>query len=170
MLKMQSKLLVIIAVFIFFSLTILSSQDNGNDERPTIPVGEFSWEEWQTKSGWDDHTAADYEPDIEYTNAIDSIFRNKNISFIIFTANWCPDSRSETPKIFKLFAVLDIPLSSVRLFGVDREKKEPTNTYLKYDPKKVPTLIVLIDSLEQGRIIEYPEASWEQDIFEIISK
>jgi thiol-disulfide isomerase/thioredoxin len=160
------------AILLINALAFISllSCENDSNNQSTYPAGELSWEKWQTVSGWDDHSASDYTPNTDYINAIKSISEDRDLSYIVFTASWCPDSRSETPKMFKLFSELDIPLSSVRLFGVDREKKEPTRTYLDYDLQKVPTMIVLEDGEEIGRIVEYPIKTWEEDLLDILNE
>jgi len=156
------KLIQIIAITILLSCNVMNQS--------TYPTGEFSWDKWQTVSGWEDHAASDYFPNSKYVDTIKILSDDRELSYLIFTASWCPDSKSETPKMFKLFDTLDIPLSSVRLFGVDREKHEPTNTYLNYDLQRVPTLIILENEVEIGRIVEYPIKTWEEDLVEILKR
>jgi thiol-disulfide isomerase/thioredoxin len=165
---MNTKYLAIILLINALAFISLLSCENDSNNQSTYPAGEFSWEKWQTVSGWEDHSASDYTPNKEYINAIKSVSEDRELSYLVFTASWCPDSKSETPKMFKLFSELGTPLSSVRLFGVDIEKKEPTKTYLDYDLLKVPTMIVLEDGEEIGRIVEYPKRTLEEDLLDII--
>jgi len=167
---MKTKYAIIFVLINALAFISLLSCESSNDNQTSYPVGEFSWEKWQSKAGWDDYSASDYTPSSEYISKILTANQDRNISFIIFTASWCPDSKSETPKIYKLFNALNTPLTSSRLFGVDRDKIEPTKTYLTYDLLKVPTLIVIEDGEEIGRIVEYPIKTWEEDLLKILEK
>ena len=149
-----------------FAFTSCGNETNNKTE-PT--VGEFTWQEWQNVCDWTDFSADDYTPQQEYVEQISDVYNKDEISFIIFTAGWCPDSETGTPKIYKLFNAAGIDLSDVTLFGVDRNKSEPTKSYEEYNLEKVPTLIVLKDESEIGRIVEYPVKTWEQDLAEILS-
>ncbi len=145
---------------------ILSSENGSNSE--DIPTGMLSWSQWQSIAGWEDYSASDYTPDQNIVNQIDSITKQRDICFIIFTASWCSDSRSETPKIYKSLTLSNISLEAITLYGVDREKKEPTEAYLEYDLERVPTLIIVENEAVIGTIVEYPNSSWEQDILDIL--
>lgn len=149
-------------------IVIVFSCGNETNNKTEQAVGEFTWQEWQNVCDWTDYSAGDYSPQQEYVQQVSDIYSKEEISFIIFTAAWCPDSETGTPRIYKLFSAAGIDHSDVSLFGVDRDKKEPTKTYEKYNLEKVPTLIVLKDGSEIGRIVEYPVKSWEQDLAEIL--
>lgn len=56
------------------------------------------------------------------------------------------------------------------MLGVDREKREPSATAEKWNINKVPTVVVLSQGKELGKIVEYPEANWEDDILKILSQ
>ncbi|MFA5512659.1 MAG: hypothetical protein WC313_09420 [Candidatus Kapaibacterium sp.] len=64
----------------------------------------------------------------------------------------------------------EINSSSIILSGVGRDKKILNDTYKYLNITHVPTLIILRNNSEQGRIEEFPKICWEQDILEIISK
>ena len=156
-------LLVVMSTYLFVSCK------NGEESDDSIPVGQFSWTEWQIKAGWDDYSANEYTPNSSNVDELNEFTQNSNITFIIFTASWCPDSKSETPKIYKLCDMASIQLSNVTLYGVDYDKKEPSGKYADFNLQKVPTLIVCVDDQEIGRIVEYPVNSWDQDLVDILS-
>jgi thiol-disulfide isomerase/thioredoxin len=130
-----------------------------------IIVGKITWDDWKKDAGWSDYSAIDYSPTdlVEFREIV-----NSDISFILFSGSWCGDSKSEVPKIFKLFSQAGKE-NKIKLYGLDRMKDEPSGIAKLYKIEKVPTLIILRDNQESGRIIEYPAISWEKDIMQIIS-
>ena len=135
-----------------------------------IITGKFSWNQWQQQAGWHSYDATDYEPGEFLAEQLSNIVSSDSIDILLFAGSWCGDSESEVPKIYKLFQVAKIPLTKITLYGVDRQKLEPTGTAQKYEIQRVPTLIILGKGKEKGRIIEYPKVSWEEDIFKILMK
>ena len=158
-------------VFIFVVALLLAGCATTKQEKRII-TGEFSWSQWQKEAGWHNYNASAYEPGDYISGQLNAIITSpgSNIEFLLFSGSWCGDSESEVPKIFKLFTEAKIPLSKITLYGVDREKKEPEGIAEKYKIKRVPTLVVLKNGKELGRIIEFPAASWEEDIFKILIK
>ena len=72
--------------------------------------------------------------------------------------------------VMKILNLASVPIGNVRIFGVDREKREPTGTAGKWNIDKVPTVVILSQGKELGRIVEFPEANWEDDILKILSR
>ena len=133
-------------------------------------IGKLTYEEWQKDAGWASYSADNYEPEYSLTVILKQIVKEKNITFKLFSGSWCEDSESEVPKIFKLLNESKISLDKIDLYGVDREKKESTGEAEKYKIERVPTLLILKGDNEVGRIIEYPDKSWEEDILTMISE
>ena len=159
------KIVLYIAVISFLISCISSNYTLQDDEKTgKIIVGKITWQEWQRHAGWSDYSAADYSPSniSEFRAAIDD-----DISFLLFAGSWCGDSKSEVPKIFKLFKQADIE-NKIRLYGLDRQKEETSGVAKLYKIERVPTLVILKNNNEAGRIIEYPEESWGFDIMKII--
>ncbi|HPD34439.1 MAG TPA: thioredoxin family protein [Candidatus Kapabacteria bacterium] len=147
-------------------------RDDENEEKlnqdSLMLVGRFTFDNWQKEMNWQLDT--DYHIDNLKIIELDNLIAKNNISFIIFAGSWCPDSRSELPKIIELFKEANISDNKYELLGVDRMKFEPSGKYLQYKIERVPTLIVLKDGKEIGRIIEYPQKEWIEDILEIIKQ
>ncbi len=159
-------LFFVISSFFLFSLT--SCNDDSVNKKEAL-VGKFTWTEWQQKAGWDDYEAADYIPD---SNVIENlkIIDKEDIRVIIFTSNWCPDCSLQMPRIMKIFKQIGIDYSVIDIYGLSYDKKEPTNEYLKYEIKWVPTIIILRNNnIEMGRIVETPEKTLEDDLYYILS-
>lgn len=155
---------ILLSTFFFI---ILAFNAKGEEDRSkwTEISGEYSWELWKYESGWQD-IKSDYDFDTEH---VEEIKNHENIQFILFTAAWCSDSRVGTPKIIKLLGMTGHYPLKFTMYGLDREKSEPAGNNYIYNIERVPTLIILLNGKEIGRIVEYPQESWEQDIAEIIS-
>jgi hypothetical protein len=76
----------------------------------------------------------------------------------------------ENPFYSRILHLASVPAENVRIFGVDRESREPSGTAGKWNIDKVPTAAILSQGKELGRIVEYPEASWGGDILKILSR
>lgn len=155
--------------FFIIILALISACASTKNEKKII-TGEFSWNQWQKQAGWESYDAAEYLPGEFLSQQLKHIVVSEDVNLLLFSGSWCGDSKSEVPKIFKLFESANISLDKIKLYGVDRNKLEPTGTAEKYKIKRVPTLLVLRNGKEIGRIIEYPKTSWEEDIFQILTK
>lgn len=155
--------------FSFLAVCILVSFElNAAEKEEVLLIGRFSWQEWQASAGWKEYDAPDYKLDDTAVDSIRSILNKSNFQFKLFSGSWCSDSESEVPKLIKLLKVAGLTDSNLVLFGVDRDKKEPSGEAESLDVQKVPTLIVFQHAREIARIIEFPETSWEQNILKIL--
>ena len=96
--------------------------------------------------------------------------RSSEYFFLIFAGSWCEDSESQVPIIFQIIKKAEIADSQIQLFGINREKQEHTGTATKFKIEKAPTLVILHNGKEIGRISEFPDKSWEQDIINLLYK
>ncbi len=141
-----------------------------NAPAPDMVLGQCSWEDWQKEAKWDDYSASDYLPDSAAVQRLATLAANPEITFLVFGASWCGDSRDGIPKIYKVFRAAKIEPQRATLYGVDRKKREQTGMAEKFQIKRVPTLIVLKGDKEIGRIVEVPTQSWEKDLEQVLSK
>lgn len=143
------------------------SIENDENGKPMI-VGHLTWEEWQEDAGWESYSAPTYMPNLKRANEISDIATNNAVDFVIFAGSWCSDSETELPKLYKLITGAGIFPDKILLYGVDRQKVEPSGTAKYYKIEKVPTLVLEVDGEEIGKIIESPKLSWEEDILNIL--
>jgi len=108
-----------------------------------------------------------YEPDPKVVNELDGI-DTEGIRIKIVMGTWCPDSRREVPRFMKLLDVWKFSPSMVSFIGVDDGKLSPVGEYGQLDIQRVPTFIVYKNNIEEGRIIENPVTSLEQDMVSIL--
>lgn len=117
---------------------------------------------------WLDKGIIDYKP-----AEADIVFLQKNISgyeVVTFMGTWCDDSQNLVPKLLKVLAAVDYPMHMHTIYGVDRTKQAKYTEAKFYDISRVPTIILLKDNLEVGRITETVNKSIEADIKAIIEK
>ncbi len=141
-----------------------------SETKEKMILGTCTWNEWKQHTDWTTYDAPDYTPDPEILARLAPLLKPPDISLLIFGGSWCGDTKSEFPKYFKLFSALNFPQSSISLYGVSRKKKEPSGIAERYSIKRVPTLIVLKNGKEIGRIVEYPTESIEKALLNILTK
>ncbi|HEX2936837.1 MAG TPA: thioredoxin family protein [Bacteroidales bacterium] len=118
---------------------------------------------------WFQYEYESYKPD---KKAMKTLTRKlpAGFSVIIVMGTWCPDSRREVPRFYKIADLINIKTDAIIGIAVNRVKTtEHVNMgHLKIE--RVPTFIVYNEGKELGRIIETPHQSLEKDLLEIIKK
>ena len=107
-------------------------------------------------------------PDTSVLNA----FRNNKdkISFIIFGGTWCEDTHFVLPKFYKIQEASGFPENRITVFAVDRTKKTTGNIAQAMNITNVPTIIVMKNGKESGRVVEYGKTGhWEKELTDIIN-
>lgn len=93
-----------------------------------------------------------------------------NLTITIVLGTWCPDSRRELPRFMKIMESWGFDSENILLIGVDSYKVAPIEGYSDLNIDRVPTFIIYRNKSELGRIIEYPKASLERDMVNILSE
>lgn len=168
----SSKNLVLFGFAFIMSMFVYGCGEDKKPNDTNILVGQFTWSVWQQQAGWSDYSASDYNPATVTTDSITKLMQNKDVSFILFGSSWCPDCMDEMPKFMKLCTLIGFEQDEVIIYGLDRSKAEPTGTHLRYNIQRVPTLIILVDNEEIGRIVEFPTQGlgWEGDLLNFLSR
>ncbi len=116
---------------------------------------------------WYNNNKKNYQPDISILTSLESS-KNK-LSLIVFGGTWCEDSQSILPEFFKLQELSGFPDSSVIFFGVDRDKKSLGGIAEAFNITNVPTIIVMKNGKEKGRVVEYgTSGKWDADLNELL--
>lgn len=82
----------------------------------------------------------------------------------IFFGQWCHDSQREVPRIIRLFQQVDNPYIEVDYYALDIRKSDPEGLAQSFNIKRTPTIIVMQSGQELGRILEFPNQDWANDI------
>ena len=90
------------------------------------------------------------------------------VTFVIFLGTWCSDSHDMIPRLQKVLQRIEFPVARVKMYGLDRQKKTKGGEEKQYKIINVPTVIVLEDGRERGRITETVKKSVEADLLRIV--
>ena len=117
---------------------------------------------------WFNANYDNYSPDLE---AMEKISANlSDIDLVrVYMGTWCPDSRREVPKFFKLLENTGYDLENVEMIAVDRSKAAPDGSHELYNILRVPTFVFYKDGEEIGRFVERPRESLEKDVAKIVT-
>jgi thiol-disulfide isomerase/thioredoxin len=108
-----------------------------------------------------------YTPDTSLMNKF--LANGKSFHFLVFGGTWCEDTQFILPRFFKLLETSGIPDTQYTFFGVDRKKETTGNIATAFSIKNVPTIIVLQNGKEVGRVIEYGKTGkWDMELGEIM--
>jgi thiol-disulfide isomerase/thioredoxin len=120
-------------------------------------------------STWYNKGFEEYVPKTEMLNRLLDL-QPDDITIKIIMGTWCPDSRREVPRFMKIMDLWHFPADKLTFIGVDINKVSPIGDFDKLGIERVPTFIVYKNNIEEGRIIEVPKTSLEQDLVEILTK
>ena len=103
--------------------------------------------------------------------ALEGLKKNKDsIQLLTFMGTWCEDSQNIIPKFFTLTDAAGFSNDRITLIGVDRQKKTLSNLADALNVKNVPTIIVLKNGKEIGRVIEFGKYGlFDMELGEIIA-
>lgn len=158
-------------IYIFIALIFASCatrkytviQKNGE----TIIKGEFPVELLKNFN-WFKSTYRSYSvDDLEGLNVIKR-YKDK-FDVVVFLGTWCGDSRRYVPRFVKIMEKAGVSKKHVKFIGLDRDKKLPGLTD-KYQIKRVPTFIFVVNGTEIGRITEEPRFTLIRDIAYILAR
>lgn len=94
-----------------------------------------------------------YTPNAE---ALSGLKKNADsIHLLTFMGTWCEDSHFIIPKLFALTDSAGFSKDRITLIGVDRDKKSLSHLSEALNVKNVPTIIVMKNGKEMGRVIEF---------------
>lgn len=118
-------------------------------------------------SKWYNSSMSYYTPDTATLAAFGKA--KKGIQFVVFGGTWCEDTQFVLPKFFKLQEMSGIPDKVITFFGVDRGKKSLAAIADAFGVVNVPTIIVMKDGKEAGRVVEYGKTGkWDAELATII--
>lgn len=79
------------------------------------------------------------------------------VELVLFVGTWCHDTHQLLPKYFKTLEAAGFPEERLTIFATDRDKATIANMHKVFRVIDVPTMIVLQDGKEVGRIVEFGE-------------
>jgi thiol-disulfide isomerase/thioredoxin len=116
---------------------------------------------------WFTSSQNSYTPAAAMVNAV--VGAKNKMQFVIFGGTWCEDTQFILPKFFKLQEQAGFPDAGVSLFAVDRNKKTIGGITDAFKVSNVPTIIVMKDGKEVGRVVEYGKTGqWDKELAELL--
>jgi thiol-disulfide isomerase/thioredoxin len=117
---------------------------------------------------WFAQNQKDYAPD---QKALQALKANKDsINIIAFGGTWCSDTKFILPKFFMLADAAGLSQDRVTVLGVDHNKKTIQHLSEAFGIENVPTLIVMKNGKEIGRVVEYGKhGMFDRELGEIIT-
>lgn len=154
--------------------TVMHTQAQGtfdkaiNDRNELVYTGQFTFTDLQQEESfkWMTEGTDAYQPDAEDISHLKSELNKYQL--VVFMGTWCEDSHNLIPKLYKVLEASSYPAQQLTLCGLDREKKGKGTAHEEYKVLYVPTIIVLSNGKEVGRITETVRKSVEADLAAII--
>ena len=166
----------LIAVFLFLSVLFTAKSQNNfkvstdsKNSQVLIFQGLVEKSDLQQEKSfdWFAQNQKGFIPDSNLVNALK--IKKGKVSFLIFGGTWCDDTQFILPKFYKAQELADFSDTSIVFFGVDREKKSTGNLSQLFNIKNVPTIIVMKEGKEVGRVVEYGKTGkWDTELYEMI--
>ena len=105
------------------------------------------------------------------TDAKEALGKNKDsVQLLVFMGTWCEDSHFVIPKFYSTTDAAGFPESNITLIGVDRKKTTLSHLAEALNVKNVPTIIVMKNGKELGRVVEYGKYGlFDKELAEIVS-
>jgi thiol-disulfide isomerase/thioredoxin len=118
---------------------------------------------------WYNGSAASYKPDTATLSAFEKA--KGKVQFVVFGGTWCEDTQFILPKFFKLQEMSGVDDNAITFFGVNRNKKSLASITEAFNIVNVPTIIIMKDGKEVGRVVEYGKTGkWDKELADILAK
>ena len=166
---MKKSVLILLGIFAF-SFIMAQSPEIIQDSEGKILKGFVTRQQLSGDSAfkWFAENQKGYSP---YPAALQTLKTNKDsVQFLVFGGTWCHDTQFILPKFFSLSDAAGVSQNQITLLGVDRSKKTIQHLSETFNILNVPTIIVLKDGREIGRVVEYGKTGmFDKELGEIIS-
>lgn len=159
-------------VFVFLPILLSLDLNAQTTNDGYYIIGNVPIESWFEQTQWKFLEPNNYLCDSVLIKDLRLATRLRKYEFYIFGGSWCSDTESELPKIVLVLRRICTSDSNIYLFGVDRQKREPSGTAERFNIERVPTLVVIESGIEIGRIVEYPRPNftWCDELNIILSQ
>lgn len=143
------------------------SAANGQEAQAEL-VGPVSQDElFLALPEWQDRMVS-YEPRFDAVSALKDI--QDFIQIEIYFGSWCSDSAIQVPAVIQVLNLVNSPQIQVNLIGVPEDQNARDPYIAGKDIEKIPTVIVWLNGLEKGRIVEKPDRTVEEDLLNILRR
>ncbi len=169
---MKKILIIITSIFLVSGSVFAQSQAeiSRDDKGNKILKGIISRKELENDTAFTSWWAENLKGYTPQSQAVVELKKNTNIQFITFMGTWCGDSKFIIPKFYSFLDAAGFPQDKVTLIGVDRSKKTLSHLAEALNVINVPTIIVMNNGKEVGRVVEYGKyGMFDKELGEIIA-
>jgi thiol-disulfide isomerase/thioredoxin len=118
---------------------------------------------------WYRSSASIYTPDTAILTAFEK--GKGKVQFVIFGGTWCEDTQFVLPKFFTLQEKTGVPDNTITFFAVNRAKKSLGSIAEAFKITNVPTIIVMKEGKEVGRVVEYGKTGkWDKELADLVTQ
>jgi len=155
----------------FLGLSLMIG-DVARAEERSILIGSVTRADLKTPpySEWFDGQYSRYQPDPQSVEKLRPLL--KGVSVEAYFGTWCGDSRRQVPRLVRLLDLAGLEEQRLGLVALsDRAmefKQSPGHPEAKRYVHRTPTIVVVRDGREIGRIVETPALSLEADLVAIL--
>lgn len=165
----MKQFLLIAAIVLTAQMAMSQTEVSRDAEGNKVLKGFVTKQELATDSTfkWFAENQQGYIPD---QNALKALRANKDsINILAFGGTWCGDTKFILPKFFVLADAAGLSQDRITLLGVDHNKKTIQHLSEAFNIENVPTIIVLKNGKEIGRVVEYGHSGmFDKDLGEIL--
>lgn len=142
-----------------------------SDQRPIL-VGSLTRANLKNApfAEWFESQYGKYEPDRADIDKLREPL--KGLAIEAYFGTWCGDSRRQIPRLLKVLDAAGFDEKRLALVGLsDRAmefKQAPGRPELKRLVHRTPTIVLLLDGVEIGRIVETPATTLEADLLAMV--
>ncbi|HEV8504483.1 MAG TPA: thioredoxin family protein [Chitinophagaceae bacterium] len=169
----MKKILILITCCVLLSGAVFAqshAEISRDSEGNKVLKGIISRQELENDTSFSSWWAENLKGYTPQSQALVELKKNHNIEFIAFIGTWCSDSKFIIPKFFSFIDAAGFPGDRVTLIGVDRNKKTLSHLAEAMNIVDVPTIIVMKDGKEAGRVVEYGKYGlFDKELGEIIA-
>ncbi|HMT35994.1 MAG TPA: hypothetical protein PKC41_09055 [Chitinophagaceae bacterium] len=170
---MISKNILIVLTLILCAQFAMAQDFVREEDRVTgkpILRGKISFENIKKEStcSWFEEGAEAYIPNRAAIETLNSVW--KNYRFVLFIGTWCEDTRNLLPKFYKTLLDANISPYAIEMYGVNRAKHTLQDEHKYYNIERVPTIIIMHQKREVGRIVESVTTTIEEEMAMIMEK
>ena len=117
--------------------------------------------------GWYHRQTEDFTPE---ATVVDAFKKAKDsVRILAFSGLWCDDTKFIIPRFYAIADAAGMDSSRIVMLGVDRDKKTIELMSETFNVTLVPTIIVLKNGKEVGRVVEYGKTGmFDRELAQIV--
>jgi thiol-disulfide isomerase/thioredoxin len=156
------------SIFTIISLLVIGSCGIFKNKTTMILNGRATQEILTNKHyAWFTEEYNSYKANKELINQLKPL--KEDLKVLIVAGTWCGDTQRELPRFFKIANQIGIPAENIEMIMVNEKKQSAAFNISVIQVTNIPTFIFFKDGKEQGRIIEKPKTTIEEDLCNLLN-